>query len=414
MKCALSLVVCAGAACVSLAEPLEQAEAVHAQSATKIEAMRTDGSYVLGRTIYFDGTSGRSGCIEYAFDQLSGLDLCNFGDVFPQSGVIQNAVEDVIPVQSLNGFPISEFSIVAARPLCDSGAGTTSEVFQIIVGSWEFVDNFPNLDGSDGFPSGTPGLVTPMRMSDTDGDTFIDEFNGGLILTYADTDTDGDFVNDAMTSSGERVFFATGLETLGVSLPFGVDANLDGIPDGGIQVTMTRGDGGDRNGPLFGGFYPATNTRILFGATALDDPSGCLAANDAGQGASDGTLWAEGYSDCNGGPGWSDGSASGGTDDLFDPLVDLKDMFGAIPGYTSVGIAMRLCGQSFIGDSDCCDINQNYICDPGDFTAWIDAFNGSLPTCDVNQDGQCSPADFTAWVNAYNNSIAGTPFLCVF
>lgn len=313
MKCALSLVVCAGAACVSSAEPLEQVDAVHAQSATKIEAMRTDGSLVLGRTVYFGRGQSRGSCAGPAFDQFSGLELCNFGDVFPQSGVIQNAVEDVIPASGLDGTLISEFSIVGERPLCDSGAGTTSELFQIAVGSWEVVDNFPNLDGSDGFPSGTPGLVTPMRMSDTDGDTFIDAFNGGIILTYADTDTDGDTLNDAMRSSDStRLFFATGLDTFGLSLPLGVDANLDGIPDGGIQVAMTRGDGGDGNGPLFGSFYPATNTRILFGATAMDDPSGCLAANDAGQGASDGTIWAEGYSDCNGGPGWFDGSASTG------------------------------------------------------------------------------------------------------
>ena len=425
MKCALSLVVCAGASCVSIAEPLEQVEAVHAQSATKIEAMRTDGSLVLGRTIYFDGTTERSGCPEYAFDQFSSVDVCSYGDVFPQSGVIQNVVEDFVPTSGMEARTISGLAVAAIRQLCDGGAGTESEEFHLVLETWEALDNIANLDGSDGFPSATPGLVTPMRFVDDNGDTLIDDFVGGLILTYADTDTDGDTVNDAQRSSGASgytVFFATGLETLGVSLPAGNDVLdgssnpvPDGIPDGGFKVSMTRGDGGDGNGPLAIGFYPSTNARLLFGATAQNDPSGCLLSSNLGNGSSMGTLWAEGYSECNGGPGWSDGSSSSVVDDLYDPAVDIRDLDGAVAGLDSIGVAVAICAVH--GDDfrvDCCDANLDGSCTPADFTAWLAAYNSNSSTCDSNQDLFCDPTDFTAWLNAYNVSQSGNPQLCLF
>ncbi|RNC82171.1 MAG: hypothetical protein ED559_10430 [Phycisphaera sp.] len=422
MRCALSLVVCAGAACVSSAEPLEQVEAVHAQSATKIEAMRTDGSFVLGRTIYFGDAMSRGGCIEYAFDQFSWIASCGGNDVFPQSGVLQSAVEDFVSIPSQVGSGLSGFSLAAARPLCDAGAGTTAEEFHLVLEMWEGVDNVAQLDGTDGFPTETPGLVTPMHIGDTDGDTIVDGFIGGIILTYADTDTDGDTLNDAMSSSGFRVYSATGLETLGIPLPEGSDIYdgasnpaPDGIPDGGIKVTLTRGDGGDGNGPLANGFYPSTNARLAFGATAENDPSGCLMSFELGNGSSSGTLWAEGYSECNGGAGWSDGSSSGGVDDLYDPAVDIRNLDGVVAGLDSIGLAISICGggEIFPG-TDCCDTNQDGYCTPADFTAWVAAFNSNMPTCDSNQDSVCDPTDFTAWLNAYNASQSGNPQLCLF
>ncbi|MGP1273365.1 MAG: GC-type dockerin domain-anchored protein [Phycisphaerales bacterium] len=56
---------------------------------------------------------------------------------------------------------------------------------------------------------------------------------------------------------------------------------------------------------------------------------------------------------------------------------------------------------------DCpADTNTNGVLDPGDFTAWVAAYNQQGPECDQNGDGRCDPADFTAWVANYN---AGCP-----
>ncbi|MGP1273167.1 MAG: BPSS1187 family protein [Phycisphaerales bacterium] len=43
------------------------------------------------------------------------------------------------------------------------------------------------------------------------------------------------------------------------------------------------------------------------------------------------------------------------------------------------------------------DTNGNGTLDPGDFTAWLAAYNATQPRADQNGDGIISPADFTAW-----------------
>ncbi|MGP1273254.1 MAG: beta-propeller fold lactonase family protein [Phycisphaerales bacterium] len=48
------------------------------------------------------------------------------------------------------------------------------------------------------------------------------------------------------------------------------------------------------------------------------------------------------------------------------------------------------------------DVNGNGVVDPGDFTAWVTAYNAQAPGCDQNNDGACTPDDFTAWVVNYN------------
>lgn len=58
--------------------------------------------------------------------------------------------------------------------------------------------------------------------------------------------------------------------------------------------------------------------------------------------------------------------------------------------------------QSIPGDTCTADVNDDGMLSPTDFTAWINAFNGSAPECDQNNDGQCSPTDFTAWISNYN------------
>ncbi|MGP1271862.1 MAG: GC-type dockerin domain-anchored protein [Phycisphaerales bacterium] len=49
------------------------------------------------------------------------------------------------------------------------------------------------------------------------------------------------------------------------------------------------------------------------------------------------------------------------------------------------------------------DTNGNGVADPGDFTAWVTAFNaGDVPVADQNQNGVLDPGDFTAWVVNFN------------
>ncbi|MGP1273168.1 MAG: GC-type dockerin domain-anchored protein [Phycisphaerales bacterium] len=48
------------------------------------------------------------------------------------------------------------------------------------------------------------------------------------------------------------------------------------------------------------------------------------------------------------------------------------------------------------------DLNGNGVADPGDFTAWVAAYNMGDPAADQNGNGAIEPGDFTAWVANYN------------
>ena len=216
-------------------------------SATAITGLTMDGRYVYGETIELNQINTNRGgiCGNVAYDsaQLADTDgdgLCLdpvCGDTAPHNlstpssryslGVsLQSWAEDIIPDSGKEGGTISGIDLFASRPLCDSGGGTVSEVCQIVLESWEGFDNFPDLDGSDGFDTDGDGLGFPASRSDTDGDTFVDEFLGGIILTYANTDTDGDTIADELLSSGAGgygVFYATGLDTLNVPLTSNLD-----------------------------------------------------------------------------------------------------------------------------------------------------------------------------------------------
>ncbi|MEL6797108.1 MAG: GC-type dockerin domain-anchored protein, partial [Planctomycetota bacterium] len=52
---------------------------------------------------------------------------------------------------------------------------------------------------------------------------------------------------------------------------------------------------------------------------------------------------------------------------------------------------------------DClADTNGDGVLTPGDFNAWILAFNVQSPACDQNRDGACTPGDFNAWILNFN------------
>ena len=48
------------------------------------------------------------------------------------------------------------------------------------------------------------------------------------------------------------------------------------------------------------------------------------------------------------------------------------------------------------------DVNGDGVASPGDFNAWVLAFNSGNPAADQNGDGVLSPGDFNAWVLNYN------------
>lgn len=48
------------------------------------------------------------------------------------------------------------------------------------------------------------------------------------------------------------------------------------------------------------------------------------------------------------------------------------------------------------------DINGDGILGPGDFNAWVDAFNNGDPIADQNCDGVVAPNDFNAWLMNFN------------
>ncbi|GAB5496138.1 MAG: hypothetical protein Phyf2KO_12180 [Phycisphaerales bacterium] len=441
-------------------QSLEFSGNVHyAVRATAITGLTVDGQYVYGRTIELGNNNNNAarGGLTVAYDAALFADtdgdtqvldpVC--GDIAPHTLTTpgsryffgtefswQSYAEDFIPASGTESGTLSSMSFAGVRPLCDNGTGTTSEVMQMVWEGWEEIDNFPDLDGGDGFDTDGDTLVFPFNTTDTDGDTLIDQFVGGVILTYADTDTDGDTINDQQLSDGSAgygIYFATGLDTLGVALPAGNDVwdgsggmSADGRPDGGMRLLWTRGDGGDGNGPLLNGFYPTTrSSSMLWGTLAMENMATSCPYDDTnpvgfGAGTSDGTIWGEGEDLCNdpnnAGGAWSEGAPSGNeaVDEAHDPNFDIADWFGIVPDFEVLGLMIKLEVGGAPQPEDCCDVNQDGACTPTDFSAWINAFNNNLSTCDVNQDGSCTPTDFSAWINAFNSSTGGNPLDCTF
>jgi len=417
---------------------------VKAVRATEIVGKTIDGQYVYGKTVELgEGNSNRlPGTRAYDAAQMSdtdgdGLeldpicaDLAPHGLTGPSNrywfGLAfswQSYAEDIIPVAGTEGQVITSFATAGANPLCDGGAGTVSEQLTIVLESWEGFDNFPDLDGGDGEFGGTPdGLGFPASLSDTDGDTFVDEFIAGVLLDYG--------IQPSAGALGYGIFFATGLDTLGVALTSNQDLwdggkpGTDGRPDGGIRVIWTRGDGGDGLGPI-GGLYPATRAQsMLWGTYSMQNGPGACADPDTnfGGGQSDPTIWGEGENLC---PpprdvdgSWSGGAPSGNeqVDDVYDTTFDIADWTGIVPDFAApggLGLMVVLNVGGGPATYDCCDVNNDGTCNPADFSAWIAAFNAQLPRCDTNDDGLCNPADFSGWIAAFNASTGGNPLQCV-
>ncbi|MGP1273413.1 MAG: cytochrome c peroxidase [Phycisphaerales bacterium] len=92
-----------------------------------------------------------------------------------------------------------------------------------------------------------------------------------------------------------------------------------------------------------------------------------------------------------------DDSLLDGTDIYFQWVVD------ASGARSHTARATIVCGTG--GCTVVCpaDVNGNGVLDPGDFTAWVSAYNNGDPAADQNNNGALDPGDFTAWVSNYNN-----------
>jgi len=448
-KAIIVCVVGAAASSVSAQERpvLQSAEfsgqTFHAVRATAITGLTADGQFIYGETIELGQNHARFNGAITAYDSALMADTnSSSGDYDPVCADLaphdpsnqpssrywfglefsfQSFAEDVIPAAGTEGGIIDEIVMAGSRPLCDSGTGTTSEVLQMVVTSWDNIDNFPDLDGSDGWAySNGSGFVSPFELDANDN--YVG-FNGGVILTYADTANGNEMFS--FGDLGYAILIATDLEGLGVPMPTGTDYDNDGDSDGGIMVQWTRGDGGNGLGNMLGGFYPSTRAQsMLWGTTAMEQPGTTCPYPNAiypgfGLGNSDGIVWGEGEDLCNTpavDPDWSTGGPLGDAtiDERYDPNFDVADWFGIVPDFVELGLMVRLRVAGGTPPRDCCDINDDGVCNPADFSAWINAFNNQLPECDVNQSGTCDPTDFSAWISAFNDSNANNPQQCVF
>lgn len=84
-------------------------------------------------------------------------------------------------------------------------------------------------------------------------------------------------------------------------------------------------------------------------------------------------------------------------------------LVGMSHGYHTVtAVALEESGRggvvthTFFVDTCLADVNKDGVATPGDFTAWIAAFNAGDPNADQNGDGVIDPSDFTAWIANFN------------
>ena len=383
-----------------------------ARTATAIKGLTVDGRYVFGETIELNALNtqrGSGGYTVYDSAQLAdtdgdGLDLdpvC--GDVAPhtQSGPsnrywfgigfsFQSFAEDIVIEPSI--YPLNEVVFAGTADGCDGGTGTQHEPLLVVLESWEGFDNVAHLDGSDGFnitPTGTGNVAFPASLADDDGDTFVDGFLGGVIMNFNNFDTDGDTIPDVYIGGGlgYGIFYAPDLNPLGVPLTSNLDLfagglpGTDGLGDGGIRLVWTRGDGGDGLGPLNGGFYPSAKAQaMLWGTYDMQGGSGgCAEPAPFGAGNSTGTVWAEGEDICGDGLGcWSCGAPSGNevVDDRYDNTWDITYWGpGFVPDFEALGLMIRLKVDAEVLPEDCCDANNDGVCSPADFSAWVGNYN---------------------------------------
>ncbi|MEL6795366.1 MAG: VCBS repeat-containing protein [Planctomycetota bacterium] len=93
----------------------------------------------------------------------------------------------------------------------------------------------------------------------------------------------------------------------------------------------------------------------------------------------------------------SDLDGSNGVDGVEDDLVILVE-----PGAARGGEGMAMNAVRLSRDACPADTNGDGLLSPGDFNAWVLAFNAESSACDQNNDGLCTPGDFNAWILNFN------------
>ena len=460
------ILACAGmAACAAQAQvdrpalqSTEMAGVIYPDTVQAIKGIRMDGTLVLGEkrkyvrstnsaargaptvtTLYNGAGIGADTDGDGFEDPICG-DLCGgFANPLPSSRwffgptfATQAVAEDFeMPAAAAAANPtFSGFTSFINWLSCDNSQGT--EPMILIFTMYDSVDLVADLDGvNDGFDTdGDTFPDSPYERTDTDGDGLLDQFTGGVIVTFANIDTDGDGNNDVLDAgtAGYYVLFAEELtDTNGDGIvgdpgavdfggfPVG-DRDGDGNPDGTYELFVagsegpdTDGDGNGDSGNIFNQFFATTNVAqvMLWGAPGSDN-SGC-GWGDAAE-VSEGIAWAQGQNTCavgtpNAGAGFSDGASDGGVvNNFWDPSIDVTDFSAVVPCPDPVGYAVRISGEgSVTPPAPCADTNGDGLVTPADFNAWIIAFNTQSAACDQNGDGLCTPADFNAWIINFNS-----------
>ena len=327
-----------------------------------------------------------------------------FGPTFAAQAIAEDFEMDA--TQAADNPSFSGFVSLINWLSCDNTSGT--EPMILVFTMYDSVDLTAELDGvNDGFDTDGDGFAdSPYERTDTDGDGLLDQFTGGVIVTFANVDTDGDTTNGAevldAATAGYYILLAEDLTAGGTNDVFGGfpagDRDGDGRPDGTYEMFIaggegpdTDGDGNGDSGDIFNQFIPATNVAqaMLWGPGASDN-SGCNAAD---LGSTNGITWAQGENVCdplapNAGAGFSDGAANpdGGSlvDNFWDPSIELTDFTAVVGCPDPLAYAVTIQGEGSGGTPPpCADTNGDGLVTPADFNAWILAFNQGVngPTC---------------------------------
>ncbi|MEL6795718.1 MAG: GC-type dockerin domain-anchored protein, partial [Planctomycetota bacterium] len=186
--------------------------------------------------------------------------------------------------------------------------------------------------------------------------------------------------------------------------------------DGSGQAWLTDIDAGTTNSDVDNG------TTVLT-SPLLDAPAGSTISyqywfNDIAGGPADNDAFVVAVSDDNGATftdvrtvtvpsgSWRSDTLVAGVD--FTPSSTTRVRFSVTDddpqGVIEAGLDdVRVEVRSCIDPGVClADTNGDGQLTPGDFNAWILAFNSQSAACDQNGDGQCTPGDFNAWVLNFN------------
>ncbi|MGP1273366.1 MAG: GC-type dockerin domain-anchored protein [Phycisphaerales bacterium] len=210
---------------------------------------------------------------------------------------------------------------------------------------------------------------------------------GTIADYYGYNSTDAIFLGPAPALEAERahLFLVEGSDGIGAYMVY----------DSTASATSGRAEAAVR----FTGYTP----ELLL----QDDPS------DANNGSGTGQInilnsWSAGF---------TDGFVVGPLSSIGHAEIAFEDVFGGSPTisgltdyalYDSGGASFALplaANQRVRLTAQCrcpADMNNNGVPDPGDFTAWIAAYNAGDLAADQNANGLLDPGDFTAWVANYN------------